>query len=216
MSCSSSLIDIPDGLVLDTSVLINLNACSYGARVLTAIPNDIVVPQIVAGELEHETSRKNGEYSFLHNLLSAGIVSLATLSDAEYEIFHELAATSPSLGDGEAATIAVAAVKGLLPVIDDKRGRGRATAFAQGREPCWSIDLFRHPATIAALGVQLAIDALYLALRVGRMRVPPESADGVIALLGMERSRDCTCLPDYRGRFANSRDSRGANARLLS
>lgn len=200
MSCSSSLIDVPGELVLDTSVLINLNACGHGARILASIPNDIVVPEIVAGELEHETSRKNGERSFLNAVLSAGIVALVNLNDAENEIFHELTATSPSLGDGEAATIAVAVEKGFLPVIDDKRGRGRAAAL-QKREPYWSIDLFRHPATIAALGTQLANDALYLALRVGRMRVPSERANGVISLLGMERSRDCTCLPNYRARF---------------
>lgn len=85
MSCSSSLIDIRAPLVLDTSVLINLHASKYGERILSAIPNDMVVPQIVAGELEHETSRRNGEYSFLHALVSGGLVTLANLTDAEYQ-----------------------------------------------------------------------------------------------------------------------------------
>jgi hypothetical protein len=53
----------------------------------------------------------------------------------------------------------------------------------------------------AILGCQSAADALCFALRDGRMRTPSESADAVIALLGMERSRNCTCLPGYRGRF---------------
>ncbi|MGY4379505.1 putative nucleic acid-binding protein [Bradyrhizobium sp. i1.3.6] len=57
MSCSSSLIDIADPLILDTSVLINLHACKYGERILASIPNDVVVSEIVAGELEHETGR---------------------------------------------------------------------------------------------------------------------------------------------------------------
>lgn len=109
MSCSSSLIDIVDPLILDTSVLINLHACKYGERILTAIPNDVVVPEIVAGELEHETSRRNGEHHFLHGLMTDGIVTLATMTDAEYEIFGDLTTASPSLDDGEAATIAIAA-----------------------------------------------------------------------------------------------------------
>ena len=69
MSCSSSLSDITNPLVLDTSVLINLHACKYGERILAAIPNDILVPEIVAGELEHETSRRNGEHDFLYSLV---------------------------------------------------------------------------------------------------------------------------------------------------
>jgi predicted nucleic acid-binding protein len=204
MSCSSSLIDVRAPLVLDTSVLINLHACKYGERILSAIPNHMVVPQIVAGELEHETSRRNGEYSFLHALVAAGTVTLANLTDAEYEIFHELTSTSPSLDDGEAATIAVAVTRDLLPVVDEKRGRARASVLVKARAPGWSLDLFRHPRTIDVLGDQSAIEALYLALRDGRMRIPSESADAVIALIGMERSRHCTCLPGYRDRFVGA------------
>ena len=60
-----------------TRVFFNLHACKYGERILTAIPNDIVVPEIVAGELEHETSRQNGEHGFLHGLVTGEIVTLA-------------------------------------------------------------------------------------------------------------------------------------------
>jgi len=204
MSYSSSLIDIPDPLVLDTSVLINLHACKDGERILTAIPNDVVVPETVAGELEHETSRRNGEHRFLHALVTGGIVTLTTMTDAEYEIFHELTSTSPSLDDGEAATIAIAAARHFLPVIDERIGRIRASALMKARTPGWSLDIFRHPTAIAVLGDQPAVEALYLALRDGRMRIPSESGDGVIALVGMERSRDCTCLPGYRDRFVGT------------
>ncbi|WP_292531769.1 hypothetical protein [Methylocystis sp.] len=59
MSCSSSLTDNQRPLVLDTSVLINLHACTYGERILTAITNDILVPQIVAGELKLSIGSQN-------------------------------------------------------------------------------------------------------------------------------------------------------------
>ncbi|MET3524138.1 DNA-binding protein [Mesorhizobium abyssinicae] len=202
MSCSSSLIDVADPLVLDTSVLINLHACKHGERILAAIPNDILVPEIVAGELEHETSRRNGEQGFLYSLVANGTVTLAGLTEAEYDIFYELTSIAASLDDGEAATIAVAAARNFLPVIDEKRGRARA--LAKARAAGWSLDIFRHPAALATLGDQSAIDALYLALRDGRMRIPLESADGVIGIIGIERSRDCTCLPGYRDRFAGT------------
>lgn len=201
MNCSSSLINFNGQFVLDTSVLINLHACKCGERILTAIPNDFVVSEIVAVELEHETSRRNGEYSFLYSLVATGIVTLAGMTDVEYEIFHKLTSTSPSLDDGEAATIAVAAVGHRLPVIDERRGRARASVLISARAVGWSLDLFRHPMAIAALGDQLAVEALYLALRDGRMRIPWESADSVTALIGEQRSRDCSCLPGYRKRF---------------
>lgn len=201
MSLSSSRIDASDPLVLDTSVLINLHACSYGERILRAIPNDIVVPEIVAGELAHETSHRNGGHSFLHDLVADGIVTLASLIGSEYEIFQELISISPSLDDGEAATIAIAATRGFLPLIDDRRGRARAHGLMKARAPGWSLDIFRHPTTITILGNQAAVEALYLALRDGRMRIPQESANDIITLIGMERSRDCTCLPGYRTRF---------------
>ena len=51
MDCSCSLIDNQRPLVLDTSVLINLYACAYGERILAAIPNQVLVPEAVAGEL---------------------------------------------------------------------------------------------------------------------------------------------------------------------
>ena len=202
MTCSSSLTDNPGPLVLDTSVLINLHACTYGERILMAIPNDILVPQIVAEELEHETSRRNGEYNFLHGLAASGKVTLADMTDEEYEIFYQLTSSSPSLDDGEAATIAIAVTRHLLPVIDEKKGRARAIALMETREPDWSLDILRHPLVTADLGDQAAVEALYLALRDGRMRIPSEITDYVIALIGMGRAIDCTCLPGYRERFS--------------
>ncbi|WP_454739714.1 DNA-binding protein [Cupriavidus necator] len=206
MNCSSSRIDIVNQWILDTSVLINLHACKYGERILSAIPNDIIVPEIVAGELEHERSRKNGEYSFLQALVADRIVTVVSLTDAEYLMFHDLTSTSPSLDDGEAATIAIAASRKLRPVIDERRGRARASTLLPALAPHWSLDLLRHPTVIATLGVPNAVDALYHALRDGRMRIPSESADDVIALIGVERSRDCTCLPGYRERFLNGQN----------
>lgn len=205
MSHSSHLNNIADPLILDTSVLINLHASKKGDRILRAIPNDIVVSEIVADELEHETSRQNGEHSFLSALVIDDVVTLAKLTDAEYEIFSELTVTSPSLDDGEAATISIAASRYFLPIIDERRGRARANSLVRNGESGWSLDLFRHPVVVANLGNQAAIEALYFALRDGRMRIPSESADGIIALIGLERSRECTSLPGYRGRFIDSR-----------
>ena len=205
MTYSSSLTDELRPLILDTSVLINLHACSYGDHILTAIPNDIIVPQVVAGELEHETSRKNGEHEFLRALVTQQTVTLSNMTKVENTLFSKLASGSPSIGDGEAATIAIAAERQLLPIIDDRKARARAVDILYGQAPGWSLDLFRHKLVVSALTQNSAVTALYLALRDGRMRVPVESTEYLIDVLGNDRARQCTCLPNYRKIFGRSK-----------
>ncbi|MCF1742042.1 DNA-binding protein [Paradevosia shaoguanensis] len=198
MTFSSSLADDLRPLVLDTSVLINLHACTYGERVLTAITNDIVVPDIVARELEHETGRKNGDHSFLRGLIARGKVVEAGMIEAEYELFAILSGGSPSLDDGEAATIAIAARRGFRAVVDERKGRTRAAGLMDGQKPGWSLDLLLHPSVVQSLGEDVAADAVYLALRDGRMRIPAECGDEVVGLIGRERALECSCLPYFK------------------
>ncbi|MBW7851426.1 MAG: DNA-binding protein [Rhodospirillales bacterium] len=198
MTFSSSLTDDRRPLVLDTSVLINLHACTYGERILRAVPNDILVPRIVASELEHETSRRNGEHSFLHGLVESGEVALADLTEEEYAPFSMLTSGSPSLDDGEAATIAIAATRRLNCLIDEKKGRARATLSMDQKEPAWSLDLLRHPQVVTALGQERAIEVLFLALRDGRMRIHEDHCDHVVNLIGPSRALECRSLPGYK------------------
>lgn len=198
MTYSSSLADERRPLVLDTSVLINLHSCTYGERVLAAIANDIVVPDNVAGELKHETGCKNGDRSFLDDLIARGKVMKIAMTDGEYELFAKLSGGSLSLDDGEAATIAIAAHRGFRAVIDERKGRKRAAAVMDGEKPAWSLDLLRHPSVMPNLGEALAVDIVYRALRYGRMRIPAECADYVVALIGQERACECTCLPNFK------------------
>jgi predicted nucleic acid-binding protein len=198
MTFSSSLTDDHRPLVLDTSVMINLHACAHGERVLTVIENKIIVPDIVAGELEHETSRKNGDHNFLHRLIERGEVTVAKMTDAEYELFAVLSGASPSLDDGEAATIAIAVHRKCCAVIDERKGRARAATLMNGEVPIWSINLLKHPNVLKALGLSMVSDAIYLALRHGRMRIPPEWSDEVVKLIGHDRALDCSCLPGFK------------------
>jgi len=157
----NSLADNLMPLVLDTSVLINLHASRRGYEILDALPNSVVLPQIVASELEHETSKKNGEYKFIQDLLVSKNVSLTGLREHEYDIFQSLVSRNHSLDDGEAATIAIAASRGYLPIIDERKGRKRAQALITDKQPGWSLDLFRHPKATTKLGPALSLDALY-------------------------------------------------------
>lgn len=199
MTFSSSLADESRPLVLDTSVLINLHACTFGDRILMAIPNAIVVPQVVADELDTETGRRNGDHGFLHGLVAQGKISIVAMTDDEYELFAALTSGTPSLDDGEAATIAVAARRDFRAVIDERKGRAQAVTRMGGEEPGWTLDLLQHPAARGSLGDADMAEAVYLALREGRMRIPQEHGDAVVVLIGMERALHCSCLPNYKG-----------------
>ncbi|KZB56383.1 hypothetical protein [Thalassospira xiamenensis] len=200
MTISSSLTNDETPLVLDTSVLINLHACSYGERILSALPHGLVVPQVVANELEHETSKTNGEQGFLKDLVIAGKVEIATMNDAEYALYARLITGTPSLDDGEAATIAIATARGFCAVIDERKGRAKFSELCSEAVAGWSLDLMLHPHVRRSLGSTTSVDAVYMALRDGRMRIAEEHCDHVVSLIGSYRAVDCTCLPGYRRR----------------
>jgi predicted nucleic acid-binding protein len=205
MTSSSSLNEILQPLVLDTSALINLHACTYGEKVLQALPNEIVIPKIVAEELEKETRRKGGERSFLTFMAAKKALTVADMTDDEYEWFGNLVAGPPSLDDGEAATIAIAATRAFHPVIDERKGRTCAAAPPFSLRPSWSLDLLDHPGVVKSLGNQAAQDAIYLALRDGRMRIPAERSDAVIAKIGLGRALDCSSLPGFKKLLSSTR-----------
>lgn len=200
MIYSSSLADDLTPLVLDTSVLINLYSSTCGERILSAMPNEILVPEIVASELEHQTSKNNGEHQFIKDLVATQNVRLIGLDQREYEVFESLVSGSPSLDDGEAATISTAVCRSYQPVIDERKGRQLAQTLIPCNQPGWSLDLFRHPQVIATLGADLAIDALYFALRYGRMRIHESDCNHVVRLIGVQRALDCNSLPGYKVR----------------
>ncbi len=198
MTYSSLLINDVKPLILDTSVLINLHASKYGARILTVVPNTILIPNLVITELENETSKSNGEHKFIQDLLSLGKVLSAHLSDDEYKVYEQLVSATPSIDDGEAATIAIASTRNILPIIDERKGRRQAQMLCAGHLPGWSLDLFMHPHVIANLGEVESADAVYLALRDGRMRIHEDHCDHVVGIIGPRRALECNSLPGYK------------------
>jgi len=181
-------------------VLINLHASSFGEQVLTAIPNKIVIPDIVVRELNHETSYANGENGFIKRLILQNVVRIVELDNAAYQIFDMLIQSPGSLDDGEAATIAVAASRGFIPVIDERKGRARATSLMDGRAPAWSLDLLVHPSVQVALPNGGHIEAVHLALREGRMRIDEGHCGSVAEMIGLDRAINCTSLPNHKAR----------------
>jgi predicted nucleic acid-binding protein len=200
MTYSSSLDNVLKPLVLDTSVLINLHASTYGKQILTALPNDILVPRIVVQELERGTNKSTAEELFVQDLVASGDALKVEMNDQEYQLFGRLASESPTLGDGEAATIAISACRELVPVVDEKRGRVRAQANIPDSVIAWSLDLFLHGQVVKSLGDVDSTQGLYLALRDGRMRIHPDHCEPVVRLIGPQRALACFSLPNFKTR----------------
>lgn len=200
MACSSCLVDDRPPLILDTSVLINLHASSSGRQILANIPNDIFVSDTVVRELDHETSHSKGDNNFIHGLISQAVVSVVQLDEQSYQLYEQLISGSGSLDDGEAATIATAVTSNFIPIIDERKGRTKARILVGDRVVAWSLDLFLHPSVKTGLPHGDFIEAVYLALREGRMRIDEERCDAVVELIGIERALHCTSLPRFKAR----------------
>ena len=201
MMYSSSLDRDLRPLVLDTSVLINLHCSTYGDRILASLPNLVYVPEIVAQELDYGRGRRRGgEYQFLQDMSATRRVRLVAMNDREFELYQTLISGSQSLDDGEGATIAISASRGLIPVVDERKGRSRCQEVMPEIAPAWSLDLLRHEGVVKALGMPESIECLFLALRDGRMRIDPNHCEEVATLIGAERALNCFCLPNYKYR----------------
>jgi hypothetical protein len=161
---------------------------------LSALPNKIIVPNVVELELDNDRSRSTGEYQFVQELITTGAATLASLTDDESVEYLKLVST---LDDGEAATIALAAARGLSPIIDEQKGQLVAEERCRSTVIGCSFDLFRHPHALIALGSD-AVEALYFALHDGRMRIHHDRCDETVSLIGVERALRCSCLPGYK------------------
>lgn len=197
MGSSLSTMSDPGSLVADTSTVINLNASGRAAAVISALPHRIAVVDVVPGELANGRANGRRDADMFDDLVRAGIVDLVSLDGAGAQHFEELVVgpAAQTLDDGEAATIAYAAVIGAVAIIDERKAlRICGERFPTLRTGC-TVDLFAHPAVRKALGASALAEAVFNALHNGRMRVPPHHIAWVVGLIGRDRVGLCTSLP---------------------
>ena len=163
------------GLVLGTSVLINLLATQAMEPILTALGVPCHAPEQVFSEIKRHPITGaifSGDTHPLRQMTSP--VSIVSLEGKELDLFLNIVGRPAvdALGDGEAAAIAVAVTRGLDLVIDDRKARRiLRQEFSQVRT-CWTVDLLQAQQVLAALGRRQAEDCFAKAQRFGRMHVP--------------------------------------------
>lgn len=184
-------------LVADASTVINLNATGCAPSIISALPNRIYVVDMIPEELDTGRPRGHRDASQLQELIANGFIDCISLSEAGWEIFEQLVSgpACDTLDDGEAATIAHAAVHGAAAVIDE----AKATRICGEKLPhlrlITTVDVLLHPAVRASLGEERLGNALFAALTDARMRVFPQHIQEVVRIIRPDRAALCHSLP---------------------
>jgi predicted nucleic acid-binding protein len=197
----------PSGrIVADTSALINLNATQYAGDILRALPERVIVVDIVAGELEDGRKKGRQDADLLAELKKAGLVETDSLGEVGEALFEGLVVgtASATLDDGEAATIAYAVEHSLGVIVDDSKARRICKEKHKAVPMRCSVEIFQHPSVQKALGKERLSSAVLNALQTARMRVLPEHIEWVVSLIGSANANSCRSLPK-RDRQSGSR-----------
>lgn len=163
------------GLVLDTSVWINLLATEAMEAILGALAVPCYAPEQVVTEVRRHPATGTAFPTESHPLRQMfPRVSILSLEGNELDLFLEIvgAPSGDALGDGEAAAIVVAASRGLDLIVDDRKARRILRERFSQLRIYWTVDLLRASLVVAALG-RPQVDACFArACRFGRMHVP--------------------------------------------
>lgn len=195
MSFSSCLAESNGDLILDASVFINLSASGVAAQVLHAIPNRILMVDVAAGEVREDSRNGRSDNDMLQELLARPALEIVKLDAQGLAVFESLVL---ALDDGEAATIAAAAGRRAIPVLDERRARRICAAELPEIPQASTLDIFSHPAVDKALGTDNLANAVHAALQCARMHVRADQRDWVVALIGSERAETCNSIPRAR------------------
>ena len=201
MEYRSCLDDVAVPIIADASVVINLIASQFANTILRQLGGPLLVVREVQLELEEGryTGRKDAQELSL--LVNNGQVEIVELGERSAEHFLELVSgmAKDTLDDGEAATIAYALESNATVLIDDRKAIRLCSTRFPHLTICNTVDLLGHADVWASLGAS-APDAVFNALRIGRMRVPEQYLDWVVNEIGSDRAALCSSLPArYRG-----------------
>jgi predicted nucleic acid-binding protein len=174
-----------------------LNASGYAREILSAIPNALLVTDVVLGELSEDSRSGRRDAELFSALADAGLVRIVNVDNLERGIFERLVTgrSIDTLDDGEAATIAYAVETGATAIIDERKANKICrTSYPQLALGC-TVDIFCHDRVRKVLGDVVLGQAVFNAMQGARMRVLPRYLDWVVGIVGRERAAICESLP---------------------
>lgn len=196
MTFSSCLTDQRTALVLDASVIINLLATGYAGPILHALAVPLFVTDTVVYEIEQGAANGRPEPALLAALINDQVVTVKELTGSALENFFGMVSghTSSSLGDGEAATLALAHHNGLSAAIDEKKASRIAAERFESLMLVTTVDILAYAPVRASLGNEVLANSTLHALQRARMQVREHQFDWVAQLIGAENAGKCPSL----------------------
>lgn len=184
-------------LVIDTSVIINLNSSGFVEKILSDISCKIVIPEIAANELIGGEKIGKTDHLILDALISKKLITKMALEEDAESVFISLVAGegSKTIDDGEAATIAIAHQINGYVVLDDKKAEKLCKIICPNLKVLSTIDLFRALFYQDKNNESFVGEAIYNSLVNARMRVPEHHLNWVSTIVGANRIRACNSLP---------------------
>jgi predicted nucleic acid-binding protein len=189
----------PAALVGDTSTVINLNATGCAREILRALPQRFLVVDVVSSELDRGRGRGRADADILQGLAAEKLIEIVKLDDVGEAHFERLVVgpAAETLDDGEAATIAYAASAGMIAVIDERKATRLCAVLFPNLTISSTVDILCHVDVGRTLGDTALADAVFSALKNGRMRVLQQHVQWVVDLIGQGRAAECPSLPKH-------------------
>ncbi|MBY5637854.1 hypothetical protein HFO39_24350 [Rhizobium leguminosarum] len=183
-------------LVVDTSVIINLNATGRATDIVRAFGVKLQASAVVRDELVADRFSARNDAEMAAALVREELLEFVELDDEGERIFASLISGSAAqtLDDGEAATLAVGAVLGQTVVIDERKAQRIAAERFDGMQIIATADILCSERMVANLGAEQVGDLIFNSLTGARMFVPERHHGWVIDLLG-PRAIECYSLP---------------------
>lgn len=182
-------------LALDASVLINFLGSGIPDLLMQAYAGRTLVAEQVYREVYSDPGKRVQPREWLESLQARGLIEIVRLSGTALPYYLDFGAVG--LDDGEAATLALALDRNAIPVIDEKRARRIYTSNYPGAKMLSTADLFYELSQRGALQEEVLRTALFHAIRVARMNIPPETVDWAIATIGPENAELCSSIPKF-------------------
>nr|WP_198924625.1 hypothetical protein [Pseudomonas aeruginosa] len=147
MTFSSCLNNQRNAIVLDASVIINLLATGHANTILQALAVPLYVTDNVVREIEQGAVNGRSEPALLAELISNKVLVVKELTGFSLEDFFGMVSghTSSSLGDGEAATLALAHRNGFSAAIDEKKATRIAAERFEMLKLVTTVDILASP-----------------------------------------------------------------------
>ncbi|MBX5196714.1 hypothetical protein HJB82_15535 [Rhizobium sp. NZLR10] len=183
-------------LVVDTSVIINLNATGRATDIVRAFGVKLQASAVVRDELVADRFSARNDAEMAAALVREELLEFVELDDEGERIFASLISGSAAqtLDDGEAATLAVGAVLGQTVVIDERKAQRIAAERFDGMQIIATADILCSERMVANLGAEQVGDLIFNSLTGARMFVPERHHGWVTDLLG-PRAIECYSLP---------------------